>query len=322
MPIMLQSNHALFFDGVSDSIIIPQGLHSKLGADDTAGDRSAADIVSESSQGSRGASVIGNAIPQELAIEAWVTPDCGGVVVSKDGQFSLSVGNVDTPGPAIFHINVHTPSGLESVILQTATKASNRFNGTVYPSVTHDGIDDSFNRFEAAKDDATGMNINQRPLIHLVAAITQGEARLYVNGVLMAKKKVPSPYKLNLSDEHVYIGGKGGEFRGTIESVHITRDYDSEMLSRNAPLVNASTLCLFRFEEPVTPYTDSYTISSIGASSGNLSNITISTAEAAALATALKGMSVTSGTVDFTISPFSSGDYTVVDYKTSPGTRR
>ena len=322
MPIMLQSNHALFFDGVSDSIIIPQGLHSKLGADDTAGDRSASDIVSESSQGSRGASMIGNALPQELAIEAWVTPDCGGVVVSKDGQFSLSIGNVDTPGPAIFHINVHTPSGLESVILQTATKASNRFNGTVYPSVTHDGIDDSFNRFEAAKDDATGMNINQRPLIHLVATITKGEARLFVNGVLMAKKKVPSPYKLNLSDEHVYIGGKGGEFRGTIECVHITRNFDSEMLSRNAPLVNDSTLCLFRFEEPVTPYTDSYTISSIGASSGNLSNITISTAEAAALATALKGTSVTSGTVDFTISPFSSGDYTVVDYKTSPGTRR
>ena len=322
MPIMLQSNHALFFDGVSDSIIIPQGLHSKLGADDTAGDRSASDIVSESSQGSRGASMIGNALPQELAIEAWVTPDCGGVVVSKDGQFSLSVGNVDTPGPAIFHINVHTPSGLESIILQTATKASNRFNGTVYPSVTHDGIDDSFNRFEAAKDDATGMNINQRPLIHLVATITNGEARLYVNGILMAKKDVPSPYKLNLSDEHVYIGGKGGEFRGTIESVHITRNFDSEMLSRNAPLVNDSTLCLFRFEEPVTPYTDSYTISSIGASASNLSNITISTTEAAALATALKGTSVTSGTVDFTISPFSSGDYTVVDYKTSPGTRR
>ena len=30
MPIMLQSNHALFFDGVSDSVIIPQGNFSKL----------------------------------------------------------------------------------------------------------------------------------------------------------------------------------------------------------------------------------------------------------------------------------------------------
>ena len=42
---MLQSNHALFFDGVSDSIIIPQGLHSKLGANDTTGDRSASDYT-------------------------------------------------------------------------------------------------------------------------------------------------------------------------------------------------------------------------------------------------------------------------------------
>jgi len=322
VPIISQLNHALFFDGVSDSVIIPQGLHSKLGADDVNNDRSASDIVSESSQGSRGASMIGNAIPQELAIEAWVTPDCGGIVVSKHGQFSLSIGNVDTPGPAVFRVNTHTKNGFKPVILQTATVASNRYNGTVYPSVTHDGIDDSFNRFEAAKDDATGMNINQRPLIHLVGAITKGQARLYVNGVLMAKENLDTPIVLNQSDEHVYIGGKGGEFRGTIESVHISRAFDVEMLNRNAPLVNDDTLCLFRFEEPVIPYTGSYTISSIGASSSNLSNITISTTEAAALATALKGTSVTSGTVDFTISPFSSGDYTVVDYKTSPGTRR
>ena len=45
---MLQSNHALFFDGVSDGVIIPQGVFSKLGRDNAAGERSASDIISES----------------------------------------------------------------------------------------------------------------------------------------------------------------------------------------------------------------------------------------------------------------------------------
>ena len=102
MPIMLQSNHALFFDGVSDGVIIPQGVFSRLGRDTADGDRSASDIIGNSSQGARVASTISDAFGGELAIEAWVVPDCGGVVLTKSGQFHLSIGSVDTPGPAVF----------------------------------------------------------------------------------------------------------------------------------------------------------------------------------------------------------------------------
>ena len=102
MPVILESNHALKFDGVSDSVIIPQGLFTKVGRKNADGDYQSSDIISSSSQGSRGVSVIGGKLTNKIAIEAWVVPDCGGVIVSKDNQFSLSMGTVDKPGPARF----------------------------------------------------------------------------------------------------------------------------------------------------------------------------------------------------------------------------
>ena len=87
MPAVLKTNHALLFDGVTDSVIIPQGLHSKVGNDDASGNRSAGDIVGDSADGGRGPSIVGDIFRNTIVVEAWVTPDCGGVIVSKDDQF-------------------------------------------------------------------------------------------------------------------------------------------------------------------------------------------------------------------------------------------
>ena len=316
---MLKSNNALFFDGVSDGVIIPQGVFSKLGRDNSADERSASDIISESSQGARVNSVISDALGQEIAIEAWVTPDCGGVILQKSSQFCLKIGNIDTPGPASFEVNLQTDIGFRKVIISTATEISNGYDGTVYPSITNNGFEDSFNRFVGSKDDATNLNINHRPLIHVVASVNKGRVTLHINGELMAEEVV-GRCLLSESDDHVYIGGRGGEFRGVIEGVHISSAYSNEMITRNAALANQSTLALFRFEEPIEPIEGLFDISSISSAS-NLSAITISTSDAALLASKLTGKSVTSGTIDFTQSPYSSGNYSVVDYKTTPGTK-
>ena len=172
MPVILESNHALKFDGVSDSVIIPQGLFTKVGRKNADGDHQSADIISSSSQGSRGVSVIGGKLTNKIAIEAWVVPDCGGTIVSKENQFSLSMGTVDTPGPAIFRVKINTESGPEIINLRTALLTSNGYDGTVYPPNTFDGVDDSYNRFDPTKNDATSLNLNQRPLFHGTAKIT------------------------------------------------------------------------------------------------------------------------------------------------------
>ena len=337
MPILLQSNHAITFDGVSDSIIIPQGLHSKIGREFDPSDstmKSSSDIVSHSSQGSKGKSVIGNALPTKICIEAWVVPDCGGVIIHKEGQFQLSLGTVDTPGPAVFEANIVGDGGFEKVILRSALPISNGYDGQVYPPSTYGGIDDSFNRFSGSKNDATSLNINQRPLYHVVASLQNNVAKLFINGEIVAKETLKSlNYNLVENDNHIFIGGKGGEFRGVIESIHISGAFNDDMVGRSAPLVSPDTLALYRFEEPISPFPNTYTITAteaFGASSyndddlssaiTNLSTITVSPTDAQNLANLLTGKTITTNYVDFTSTPYSTGNYTVYDNTTTPGT--
>ena len=324
---MLQSNHALFFDGVSDSVIIPQGSFSKLGRDYDSDNKSSSDIVDTSSQGHIGKGAISDVFGKGLAIEAWVVPDCGGVILTKEGQFRLSIGSVDTPGPVEFEVNIESPAtGKMKVFVRTALPETNNFDGHVYPVTTFGGLDDSYNRFDVSKDKATSLSLNQRPLYHIVAALNNDSAEIYVNGALMSQQRIPKGAQVLENDSHVYIGGKGGEFRGVIESIHISSSFTDEMVTRNPALVTEKTISLFRFEEPVSTFDTVYTINSIdstysdsGLTENDLTAITIPTADAQSLANLLTGKTVTDY-VDFTVSPYSTGNYSVIDRFTTPGT--
>ncbi len=316
MPIMLQSNHALLFDGVSDGVIIPQGSFSKLGQEYNDTHKSSSDIVSTN----YGRGVIADGLSNSIAIEAWVVPDCGGVILMKEGQFKLSMGTVDTPGPIEFEANIDSATtGKMKVFLRTALPETNNYDGHVYPVTTFGGLDDSYNRFDGAKDKATSLSLSQRPLYHIVAALTKGAAQIYVNGDLIAQQMIPSDAKLTKNNSHVFIGGKGGEFKGVIESIHVSASFNNEMTSRNPALVGDNTISLFRFEEPVTPLKDVYTITSTSAES-NLTALVIGSTSAQALANSLTGKTVTDSSVDFTVSPYSTGVYSVIDRYTTPGT--
>ena len=325
---MLQSNHALFFDGVSDSVIIPQGSFSKLGRDYDSDNKSSSDIVDTSSQGHIGKGAISDVFGKGLAIEAWVVPDCGGVILTKEGQFRLSIGSVDTPGPVEFEVNIESPAtGKMKVFVRTALPETNNFDGHVYPVTTFGGLDDSYNRFDLSnKNKATSLSLNQRPLYHIVAALNNDSAEIYVNGALMSQQRIPKGAQILENDSHVYIGGKGGEFRGVIESIHVSSSFSNEMITRNPALVTEKTISLFRFEEPVSTFDTVYTINSIdstysdtGLTENDLTAITISTADAQSLANLLTGKTVTDF-VDFTVSPYSTGNYSVIDRFTTPGT--
>ena len=60
MPIMLQSNHALLFDGVTDSVIIPQGRNSRVGEKSEQGDIVSTNLLGENLSGERGQGLIGD----------------------------------------------------------------------------------------------------------------------------------------------------------------------------------------------------------------------------------------------------------------------
>ena len=333
MPVMSRSNHAFLFDGVTDSIIVPQGAMSKLGKATTQGTKSVGNILGEDNQvGSHGN--LSGAFNKQLCIEAWVVPDCGGVVVEKEGQFRLKIGDVDTPGPAVFEVYLNSDSGTVVETLSTAKSVTARgYEGTVYPPADFRGIHDSYNRYDGSSDDATSLNIDHRPLIHIVAAVRSNSIDLYINGVIMAQKSLSNrDVTIAKYDSHLYVGGKGGKFRGVMEALHISSDFSEEAIDRSAPLSNENTLLLYRFEEPIAPISGVYEFSAIAnnsttidGSAVTISQITISTADAVDLAKKLTGLSTVSGNYIFYKDPYevhnySSGDYKVVDFQQSTGT--
>ncbi len=321
MAVLGRTNHAFLFDGVSDSIIIPQGRHTKLG-DLTPDGKTMSTLLSSNPSGSQTSTLTSGLFGNQFCIEAWVQPDCGGVIVQKENQFSLSIGNVDTPGPAVFTVTLSRPTGVEVVRLSTAVEEDNGYDGTVYPPSTFGGPHDSYNRFNSSYDDATSLNVNHRPLIHVVAALRKNDAVLYINGELMVQRTLrDSDFTLNKSDHHIFVGGKGGQFRGIMEGLHLSNRFTDALINRNAPLVDDNTLVLYRFEEPIAPVQGSFEINPTFSTVSGLTKILFATAsDAASLATTLTGKTVTSGTVDFTASPYSMGNYKVFDAHTTPGT--
>ena len=331
MPVIGRSNHAFMFDGISDSIIVPQGSMSKLGEETEAGTKSVANIIGSNDQVGHDGTLSG-ILGSQICVEAWVVPDCGGVIASKEGQFSLSIGDVDTPGPATFEVHLQSESGTEIISLTTATPAGARgYEGMVYPPAEFGGMHDSYNRYNGSYDDATSLNIDHRPLYHVVGAVRANSVELFVNGAKVAHKDLRQrEVKIAKSNSHLYVGGKGGQFRGVMEALHINAFFDDSMVSRSAPLKNDNTILLYRFEEPIAPIEGIYEFSAIAntnttldGSSVTVSQITMSTTDAVALAKDLTGLSTVSGSYVFSkdsTHKYSSGDYKVSDYHQSSGT--
>jgi len=229
-----RSSHAFFFDGVSDSILIPQGRFTKLGDNHSIGagtkiinKTSPSDILSKTGKGKDETTLINSKFDNEFAIEAWVIPDCGGIIVERERQFKLEIGTVDTPGPAKFTVYLDTKNGTKPFVLSTATDVNTRWDGIVFPEQEFSGIHDSYNRYDLTNyNDATNLNFNHRPLYHIVGAVSNNNISLFVNGKLLVSQTKPTDAKMTDSTAHVYVGGKGGDYRGVLESIHFANRFD------------------------------------------------------------------------------------------------
>ena len=315
-----RSSHAFFFDGVSDSVIIPQGRFTGTGIEDGSGNK----VMTKTLQGSGELVSINGKRITDFVIEAWVVPDCGGVVAHREGQFTLTMGTIDTPGPAEFSVQVESLQGPSFFKLATAKDASSRWDGIVYPQQTHGGMHDSYNRYDTSNyNDATNLNFNSRPLYHIVAGITKNKVFLVINGEIAAQQDIPEETRLARSTEHVYLGGKGGEFRGAIEAIHFSNEFDENMFQPSMAVKGNTTSALFRFEEPIDVIESTYEFSAFtAAANGTTTTLTMAAADAQALIARLTGKAydASSPTVDFTTTPYSMGNYKVVDYYTNSGT--
>ena len=314
-----RTSHAYFFDGVSDSVIIPQSKFNSTGLSRN-NVKAPLSVLSDTEL----QNTIGNISYADFTIEAWVIPDCGGIVAKKDGQFTLELGTVDTPGPAKFSLTMETPIGDKTIVLSSAFDATSRWDGIVYPAQEHGGIHDSYNRFDTSNyAEASGLNFKNRPLYHVVACYKEGKIELYVNTDMIASKTIPLSYRVKQKDGHIYLGGKGGEFRGAIESIHFSNSKSGNILNPDFPTLSNNSTGLYRFEEPIDVVENVYTMNAVtAASNGSTTTITIGASDAQSLIAKLTGKAYDSSspTTDFTASPYSMGNYKVNDFYSTPGT--
>ena len=188
MAVIGQTSHALFFNGVSDSVVCPQGNFVKTGHKRELNGsiaRSSAPVLQDG-DGHRFAN-FNNQSLSSFTVEAWVSPDCGGVIASKEGLFELRMGTVDAPGIASFKVQ------LTNNISVIAASANN------YPTSAGSFISNN-----------VGYNAGQRELYHISGEFNGEQVKLYVNGELMASHKMNKKYTCNINDQDLFIGGKGG----------------------------------------------------------------------------------------------------------------
>jgi hypothetical protein len=234
MTVIGESSHALFFNGVSDSIICPQTSFSSTGLN-TAGARSSAPAMGDG--GRKTDSTQGIYSFQSFTVEGWVTPDCGGVVAVKDDLFELRVGDVHQPGAASFSVSITTKSGeARQIICSTFVGGS----GVKYPTNTAS--------FITADNE---ISKHTRELLHVVGAYDGTRVMLFVNGDMVAFQSVPEGSRVDNNSNDLFIGGRGGQYRGFIEALHWKLGFEQGRIKKRGVYKTSKTLGLWRFEEPI-----------------------------------------------------------------------
>jgi len=240
-----KTSNALFFNGVADGVVVPQAGFERTGLSLPNGARSSGTTTGQVNGASRTYKRDAAQILEVFSIEAWVTPDHGGVVAVKEDLFELRVGAIGEPYPAEFSVQVRDDKTGKKTYRATSAVpvvvAGTRvgWDGLVYPR-------DNASFLESGNC----LNEDARELLHVVGTFDGRLIKVYINGELVASTKLNKKYTLRMNENDLYIGGRGGEFRGYIESVHWRRGTSEQV--RPLPLLNSSdSIGLWRFEEPV-----------------------------------------------------------------------
>lgn len=303
MSLLIDPGFGLQFNGISDSVLVPVNLKSVHG------------INEEERRG----------LPSALSnftLETWFIPDCGGVIFEQENVMRLTVGSPSSPAPATFEVRLKNPaSGRDAVYTLSTAKPVMKVNGRLayyegisYP--TFSPTQDGYLATDVDMDDVSAFNSGHRELLNVTVMFDGRIISLLVNGELVVSQTLDEPHELVNQQNNIYLGGRGGDFRGTLEAVHWSRGALSSGYQQYAPVKSDNTLALWRFEEPIEPI-DLITVTpSISASTGASSTVSIGATAAQALVDELSGQSGLTS-VDFTASPYSGGAYSVKVYAVS-----
>ena len=219
---------AIRLNGFTDGLVVPTGMHKERGVKLNRPQYTINTSTDYSSATKTGRMHIPNetnplnALRGSFTIDAYVIPDYGGTVLSKDGQFTLKVGtpfghrqaSQTSAGPISFTVI----SGGNSYTVETS------FNIDSYmPANMHAYPNGLFK-----PQDYTH---HKQPLMMVTAQFTTTEMKLFLNTALVAELSFGGEEILmDQKSSDLFIGGKGGEYRGLIEGVRINRGVISPKL--------------------------------------------------------------------------------------------
>jgi len=230
---------ALRLNGFTDGLVVPTGKYREAGFDLRPAEFAGTVKSTKSHATKTGRMHLEspsnplNALQGAFTIDAYIIPDYGGVVVEKPGSFKLSCGNPFSSGKLLFQVQTaNTPSTL-----------STAFDAPVMTS-NNSGVYSSSSNAHRPQD----MTIGQQGLMLITAQYTQDELRCFINGDLVAKLILGGENNtVNQSSSDIFIGGRGGEYRGIIESVRISQGIVNPMVE---PLTKTEdTFGLWTFDD-------------------------------------------------------------------------
>lgn len=227
---------AIRFNGFTDGIVVPTGQFKESGVNLLHPTYAGGAATTKSD-----ATKIGrlhlptetnplNRILGPFTIDAFIVPNYGGTVVVKPKCFELKVGHPFKNAPIEFSIHC-----VGRVFTLTTPFDVNTLRES------HSG---TYGGGEHLPDD---ISEGAQPLMMITAQFTGDEMRIYVNTNLVASLNLVHQRVLDNVSSDLFIGGRGGEYRGIIESVRIDRGTNAPLLQPLA--ITDQTVGLWDFED-------------------------------------------------------------------------
>ena len=246
VPLRSVFSQAIRFNGYSDGIVVPTGAYkesgTRLGPTDL-GNSNATKIghMHFPNEGNPLNNIIG-----QFTLEAFVIPDFGGVIIDKPNCYSLKIGEVGSTGPIVFDLHTLDPSGTA-----VAQRVSSKTQYPTPPKIYDEDVNlNAFERYASGKHKPQDVLRSSRELIYICAQFTGKAMRIYANGDLVGDIDFGGEERIVRSfSSDLYIGGKGGEYRGVIESVRISRGVIEPKIQPFT--VSQDTIGLWNFEDVV-----------------------------------------------------------------------
>lgn len=230
------TSKAIRFNGFTDGIVVPTGQFKETGvnllrpqyAGTTATTKSHATKIGRMHIPTESNSL--NRILGPFTINAFVVPNYGGTVVVKPKCFELKVGDPFKNAPIEF--SIHCIGRVFTLITPFDVNTLREAHSGTYGGGEH------------LPDD---ISEGAQPLMLITAQFTGDEMRLYVNTNLVGSLNLIEQRVLDNVSSDLFIGGRGGEYRGIIESVRIDR---GEVMPSLQPLtVLDGTVGMWDFED-------------------------------------------------------------------------